>query len=1379
MSVLAPYSFSSCNGMSDILDVSRRSQMISRIQSLKRMGKDGNKKARQERNTLYQNNLSKLNLKTKIGEDTFQKLQSNPRLLGFPRSFKLKLAGVDSLKGGSMKPAHDGWSSEEHTIFFSAFGTPGKPIRFDNGWISPEDITLSPDKNFYNIVTTDTNGQQLGMYLDFMDPISPQGSLSTPNGMYHLSLQPYATQFNVSISANAGAYSSTAKGELKWDETSAAWQNAQWNPNSMVFAYDTVKVSMGAGMPTDLVNEFSFEDPQDPNNPFQLTAANMNEYTSTVDGTLSEGYVYMAVNVNDAMYVPNPIPARATQNITSVYPIQANFKFDDFGLNFTGAYMVPNSTNTVYAVTGVGIMGNTPEGLDKTQGMNQQPTTTTDGTGAADAVQPDGSVMDNVFATENNFDGVDKKSLPKPSFSTLVKPITTAFRPQVLANASGSDTPTTPLIINGLLGMNPMQPATAANPSPTGYYDAVAEESNQDFHDIVCYYMDDSIRTTFVQSGPYVIEDQTVLSIANDSAQNEAFYKQLQVPYVTASLAGATSVDDSVYCNGKRAQKQLQDLPANSPIYKRHVDALYRYRFIQRFSTIQSYINDQSTTDYTADMAAAAAQMKTSLAQRAGQLADPKALASAQEDIDNLLQWATDNKLYWAFALYEYCIDFFIPMLYAQTAAGRESSVVSMNLKSMSSTFGMLEGSNNQTNPNGKTFEQAFNELLRSFQMTMIVPQLVDLGVNKSDYDSIFKAVLQQFYTDNINSQDPNIVKEAVLAQEIAANEAATKGFLDNIVSATRLATALSSWAYIFKFYGDFNEASKWWTGLANSADATAFTTAIFCAIMLTTCNLGNLWKTMTTAQKAAFVATAAGTTLVIMTKVLQGVVRLAYFWSDFSGFWNTLKVLFGVEKVFAPMPGASSKNVNALTEWLLRTREEAMSIEGERLTVWNKIFGRNAGEFLANFVGVILAGICLVLSAMDAAKSTDPLQKAMDIVMAISSGLQILAIATGWLLSVGFFAEESVAIATTVASCLGAAAAVLAVVGLVIMIVMFALHRNPPNPVDNFIDTYASPAGLKMPYKTEIDYLDQVPADKNTISLMGVDFGGRASSGSPSVAELQLGAANSNGTYGIQTCATVTQLPDTCWSVKTDSTGITRVFTSISNATELLEYVYLAVLDDGSVGFAPSPAKYTIDSNGKEVPVDPAAYEAQLKQQQWQIVCQAEGSVTTRTFGGESKSYTLSAYFSIQNNSTPLCLQLTASGGYQVVLGDSSALDLAGWQLTQQAIGPPQFSYVQKSWELSTVDTDEADQPMFDGSGSSPLTWSISPPLPSWLQFDTSTGIISQASGVTAPVFASQSFNVEASLAIASQTFTQYATVTISVTEPPASVTPPPTPST
>ncbi|KAF3316353.1 hypothetical protein TWF173_002202 [Orbilia oligospora] len=270
-------------------------------------------------------------------------------------------------------------------------------------------------------------------------------------------------------------------------------------------------------------------------------------------------------------------------------------------------------------------------------------------------------------------------------------------------------------------------------------------------------------------------------------------------------------------------------------------------------------------------------------------------------------------------------------------------------------------------------------------------------------------------------------------------------------------------------------------------------------------------------------------------------------------------------------MPGASGKNVNALTEWLLRTREETMSIKGERLTIWNKIFGRTVGEFLANVVRVILAGICLVLSAMGATKSTDPLQKAIDTMMVISS----------WLLSVGFFAEESVAIAATVGSCLGAAAAVFAVVGLIIMIIMFALHRNPPNPVDKFIDTYASPAGLKMPYKTEIDYLDQVPADKNTISLMGVDFGGRASSGSTTVAELQLGRPIRTGLTGSK------------HSVKTDSTGITRVFTSILTATELLEYVYLAVLDDGSVGFAPPPAKYTIDSTGKEVPVEPTTYEA------------------------------------------------------------------------------------------------------------------------------------------------------------------------------------------
>ncbi|KAK6341139.1 hypothetical protein TWF696_008226 [Orbilia brochopaga] len=1333
----APFSLPSCNGISDLLhpQSSVREGFISRIQARTKSGKNGSKKARQERNALYQSKLSAMDLKSKVGQNTYNAIQANPTLKGLPRFFGVKLAGADSLQHGSTKPSDDAWQTEGHTMFFSALGVPGKPVKFNDGWISADDVNLSPDGSVYNIDTTDADNRKLGFYLDFADPQAPTGSLTTPQGIYHLSLQPFAVQFDVSVSLNAGAYYSSGTQQLKWDETSDTWKNATWNAKSMVFSYDTVTIP--DPFKKTLVNEVSFQDPEDPDHPFELTKDDFpTKYTTVADGTIGDGVVYMTINVAAADDVPQPTSARATQAVQSVYPIMATFKFDDFGDSFTGAYMVPNST-TVYAVTGVGIINYAAGNPDEIQ----RPMMATAQSNANGIQNLNLAAIPGVVNGTSAGAAAGDTPRPKPSFATSIEPAKNGFHLQQLdvAPASSSN-----LIVNGLLGLNPMLPSPAGSSSP--YYDAVAQVANQDFNDILCYYMDDDIRTTFVQAGPYNISDPKVQQIATDSNMNEAFYKQLQVPYVTTSLSGATNVPESAYCNGLRAQKQLQDLPANSPIYKRHTDALYRHRFKLRFSIIKQYLEDQKQTDYTAQMQGAAGVMKEELASRAKGISDPNALKAAQDDIDGLLKWATDNKLYWAFNLYYWCEHFFIPTLYAQSVNGLQSSTISMKLKSLSTTFGMLEGT--QNNPNGKTFQQAFNELLRVFQMSTIIPQLVDLEGFSEDFDSILKSMLQEFYDENVNNPNPDIAKQAALAKQLLADDNARQGFYNNIIATMRVASTLASWAYIVKVFGDFNETQGWWKKLVNAGELASTFMMFTCGIMLVVCSLGPSWKTMTPAQRTNFVTTAVLVVLVLATKLAT---------------------------------------TNGLARWFLRTREDAMAMQGEDLTVWTKMFGRNAGEFLANCVGAVLAGVCLVLSATDVANATDPLQKAMDSMMIISSSLQLLAIAASWIVSAGFVtAEATVAIVTTVASWLGPAALAFAVIGIIIMIVWQCLHKDPPNPVQDFIDKHAAPAGLKMPYQTEIDYMNAVPEDPNSISLNGIDFGARINSGSPTVGFLQLGPSGSvtPPTWTLGTSTDVTYLPDTCWSVKTDSAGISRVSTYITTEQQLLQTIYLTVLDDGMVGFAPPPAKETTDSSGKVTPVDPQVYGQQLKQQQWSIVCQAEGTKITRMLNGKSQTFTKSAYFSIRNGTNQLYLQTTETGGYQIVLGippqgffgTPLVGTYPGWQLSMDSIGPPPLSYSKNPWTLSTTQTDESNTPMFNGPTSSPITWSITPALPSWLQLVGSgdnQGVVMQVAGVQAPVTPATEYTVTASIVIAGKRMSQSTAFTVSVIAPPAPAPP------
>jgi hypothetical protein len=254
-------------------------------------------------------------------------------------------------------------------------------------------------------------------------------------------------------------------------------------------------------------------------------------------------------------------------------------------------------------------------------------------------------------------------------------------------------------------------------------------------------------------------------------------------------------------------------------------------------------------------------------------------------------------------------------------------------------------------------------------------------------------------------------------------------------------------------------------------------------------------------------------------------------------------------------------------------TGPETMKVTGNEITIGMKIFGRSAGEFLTNCVGAVLAGLNIALSIIDVVKTSDPLQQAMDSMMIVSSGLQLLAIGASWLVSAELVTNvAAVGVLQMVAAVSGPFAIVFAVVGLAIMIAMMSLS-HPDDPIQDFIDQHAAPAGLKMQHDTAIDYFNVVPADSSATSLNGISFEASANNLTGFV---QLGTEDPDNPddFSVQNSNAITYLPDTCWSVSTDSTGITTIFTYAFDAQGNQTTLCLAETADGSVKAIPPPPK-------------------------------------------------------------------------------------------------------------------------------------------------------------------------------------------------------------
>ncbi|KAL1966291.1 hypothetical protein VTN77DRAFT_4644 [Rasamsonia byssochlamydoides] len=1304
-----------------------RRRQINRLKDYlngKRFDKKG---TRQHRHQLYKASLASHS--TKRPDAVKRSLAENPNQYGLPRCWKILTAGEDVILDAKTHDL-DRFVDENQTIYFAAFGVANKPIRVNSTWIDPKDITMSPDATIYTINTRNEHGDNFSLYLNFTHPTWHTGHLLIGNNNFVVALQPWSVQFSVSVSANAGAEKSSAKQTLTWDETSDAWKNAAWEKDAMKFSYDTVPVVDIFGT-KQMINEVSFVDSKDSTNSFQLTSNEWpTKYTSIMDGSIEKDAVYQYTIVNNPSDVPVPISIRAQDTVTSVYPVEALWKFDTFGTSFTGAYRLPNS-NVVYAVKGTGVLP---------------------GSGVSAPGKP------------------QTHERPMPLFSSTVQPLKSPF--SIPGNKAVRDSP---LSVTGLLNLNAMQ-ACDPSISPTGYVDVILQKANEDFHDIICYHMDESIRKTFVSTGPVELTNSVVFQIANDDPGNKAFYQTLSVPYCTTSLSAST-LPEAKLCNGERAKKQLKDLPTQSEVYKRHSDALYRHRFNQAYPILQTYMDDQANTDRAADMAHAASMMKANLA---NQCADTNAhdpdgaqkLADAQADIDALCTWATRNKLFWAFELFYWGQTFYLPNLYAQTSNGTLSTSVSMHLKTLSATIGMLEGG--KQNPDGKSFQEAFNDLVRLYQMSSIVPQFVDANNNAEDIDSIQKAMLEQFAQQYANSSDPKLAAEAATAQQLAADDFIRGRFMTILITSMRLSGTLGNWANIANNFVTLLGRTSWYSKLANAAGAMSTLLRSTCVILLILPiinSFGGGWSSMKSGERAGWVTMCVGLGLTFALKAIAGVIRVVALWQDLGGLIQGFKVFMGWSEAVPLVEQYAAECQNSLARWFVRDSEETMAITDasvglDQMTTGMKVFGRSAGEFLTNSVGAILAVVNLTLSSIDLAKSTDPLQKSLDSMMVLASSFQLLAIGAAWLLAGGYLAEgfllSCCELMATVCAPMGV---VFAVIGLVIMMVMMFQHKDPPNPVQDFVNDQASKAGLTLSNGTAIDYLNIVPDDKQNLSLLGMDFCAMdARNNQVGWLQVQAEKASTPGTYTVGHATAVTFGPDTCWCVQTDAYGVSNIFTYVLSSEGNRRVVCLAELSDGSVGAVGPPSKVTKDRSGKLVPADPEVYQAELARQQWSFACQSAGGTTTRTIEGISVTYQAAATFSITKGGKNLHFE-RENNVWIPKLGQSDFT----WKLTLDSMGPSNFSYIQAPWNLLQTDRDETNAVKFSMPSSTPLNWSITPALPAFLTFRSdgpNEGTISQTPNITPAIMAKTTFTVTASVTLVGKKLSKSTTVAISIIE-------------
>jgi hypothetical protein len=156
-----------------------------------------------------------------------------------------------------------------------------------------------------------------------------------------------------------------------------------------------------------------------------------------------------------------------------------------------------------------------------------------------------------------------------------------------------------------------------------------------------------------------------------------------------------------------------------------------------------------------------------------------------------------------------------------------------------------------------------------------------------------------------------------------------------------------------------------------------------------------------------------------------------------------------------------------------------------EEGTLAARFFGRNLDEFVATRLGpmFILAGIGFSLYSIVEGEAGIPL--ANDILNIVGGSLMLLAMAGEWAIEAGFIVEDGVM--ATIISSAGPLAILAALAGIGLMI--YEMVQQPPDPVQEFVDNYAQPAGFAVASQSAgIDYA--VPySNPDQSGLMMVGF--------------------------------------------------------------------------------------------------------------------------------------------------------------------------------------------------------------------------------------------------------------------------------------------------
>ena len=562
------------------------------------------------------------------------------------------------------------------------------------------------------------------------------------------------------------------------------------------------------------------------------------------------------------------------------------------------------------------------------------------------------------------------------------------------------------------------------------------------------------------------------------------------------------------------------------------------------------------------------------------------------------------------------------------------------------------------------------------------------------------KTIAEAFIKKYVDSQDPQMQEEArLLVEEFKVHSVELYLDLFNSVAGS---DAWSSLAQRFE-----SKAVKVF-GKVGSAVAKLLSLA---AVGYSIFNLATgtvSWKELSLADQVDFIAGCVNVVVVLLRRGVSA--YLAYQAGESC--LEIFQVLIGLKDISASQDAISS----VFGRWLARNsstpkpiwadqiiyeaidHEAAFEAEYPRLV---KLVGKNLDEFMATRFAAAMAVVGMVFSAISLAKSATASEKAVNSLFLSSATLDLVAATATWALGdTAVVAGVSIATITSLAGGLAIAAAI---AGIVALLVYLFKHKNPPDPVQRFVNSDpVKNAGLFKENCAAIDDFQVISDNSSKARDIGVSL--QAERGNFLNCSINGSVFLGALTYGYTSVL----------SVSTNAEGHSIFVTKLWDDSDKTSILALTLDDEKSLKMATK-----IDDEQKS------------KQQKWVVTC------TSDQVEKDDKDHLLGATFTIYNVYWGTTCYLNGTGSKVSVSENQME-----WKLDMQPMKPEKLSFHNISLTTNQKDENFSPHLLQDGSLSG-RTWSVEPTLPAFLQLDTKSGEISQKSGVTPPVYAQKNHTI------------------------------------